>query len=72
MLAPAYFAAMIIVVSAVWVGRKRPLTNMSLLGRISIYVIFMLSALQAIPAVVSAVAERFRDKDRLTSDLSRK
>jgi 4-amino-4-deoxy-L-arabinose transferase-like glycosyltransferase len=51
MLAPAYFAAMIIVVSAVWVGRKRPLTNMSLLGRISIYVIFMLSALQAIPAM---------------------
>ena len=51
MLAPAYFAAMIIVVSAVWVGRKRPLTNMSLLGRISIYVMFMLSALQAIPAM---------------------
>lgn len=51
MLAPAYFAAMIIVVSAVWVGRKRPVTNMSLLSRISIYVIFMLTALQAIPAM---------------------
>ena len=49
MLAPAYFAAMIIVASAVWVGR--PLTSMSLLGRVTIYVVFMLSALQAIPAM---------------------
>jgi hypothetical protein len=51
MLAPAYFAAMIFVVSAVWTGRKRPLTDRSLLGRISIYLIFMVSALQAIPAM---------------------
>jgi hypothetical protein len=49
MLAPAYFAAMIIVASAVWV--RRPLTSMSLLGRVTIYVVFMLSALQAIPAM---------------------
>jgi hypothetical protein len=51
MLAPAYFAAMIIVVSAAWIGRKRPLKDMSMLGRISIYLIFMVSALQAIPAM---------------------
>jgi 4-amino-4-deoxy-L-arabinose transferase-like glycosyltransferase len=51
MLAPAYFAAMIIVVSAVWIGRKRPLKDMTLLSRISIYLIFMVSALQAIPAM---------------------
>ena len=42
---------MIIVVSAVWVGRTRALTNMSPLGRVSIYVVFTLSALQAIPAM---------------------
>ena len=51
MLSPAYFAAMIIVVSAVWVGRTRALTNMSPLGRFSIYLVFMLSTLQAIPAM---------------------
>jgi hypothetical protein len=51
MLAPAYFAAMIIVVSAVWVGRTRALTNMSPLGRVSIYVVFTLSPLQVIPAM---------------------
>jgi len=42
---------MIIVVSAVWVGRTRALTNMSPLGRVSIYVVFTLSALQVIPAM---------------------
>jgi 4-amino-4-deoxy-L-arabinose transferase-like glycosyltransferase len=51
MLAPAYFAAMIIVVSAVWVGRTKALPTMSPLGRFSIYVVFTLSALQAIPAM---------------------
>ena len=50
-LSPAYFSAMIIVVSAVWVGRTTSLTNMSRLARVAIYVVFMLSALQAIPAM---------------------
>ncbi|HEX6437368.1 MAG TPA: hypothetical protein VF182_09580 [Candidatus Binatia bacterium] len=51
LLAPAYFAAMILIVSAVWVERTRPLKSMSLLRRIAVYVVFLLSVLQAIPAM---------------------
>jgi hypothetical protein len=51
MLAPAYFAAMILIVSAVWGERRRPLKSMSPLRRISVYIVFLLSALQAIPAM---------------------
>lgn len=50
MLAPAYFAAMIMVVSAVGVWGKRTVP-MTLLRRIFIYVIVFISVLQAIPAM---------------------
>jgi 4-amino-4-deoxy-L-arabinose transferase-like glycosyltransferase len=51
MLAPAYFAAMIIVVSAVGTWGKTGVPNMPMLRRMSIYLILIISALQAIPAM---------------------
>jgi hypothetical protein len=51
MLAPAYFAAMIIVVSTVGVWGSRTVQNMPLLRRMLIYLVFTLSTLQAIPAM---------------------
>jgi 4-amino-4-deoxy-L-arabinose transferase-like glycosyltransferase len=51
MLAPAYFAAVILIVSAVWIERTGPLKSMSLLRRVSVYVVLLLASLQAIPAM---------------------
>jgi hypothetical protein len=75
MLSPAYFAAMIIVAAAVWVGRTRAPTSMSPLGRVSVYVIFTLLAIQAIPAMawlkvsyttgVGLAAKGWKDSDSM-------
>jgi hypothetical protein len=52
MLAPAYFAAMIMVVSAVAIWCERTMPNMTpVLRRMFVYFIFTLSALQTIPAM---------------------